>query len=238
MAEVVLQARRRTVFGKQVKHLRSQGTIPANVNVKLQPSLAIQVEAREFEGFLKAHGVTTLITLEIDETTGTDGTGGTEGKRTTSRRTARPTRRAALLGEVQRAAVSGQIQHIEFQQVNLNEPVHAHAPIVLAGEAPAVRTLGGVLLRPLSSVEVSALPRDLPEAITLDISSLTELNSSLFVRDLTLPDNVTLLTDPDEPVVTVQAPRMAVEEAPAAEAAETPAQTATPAVNEQPSNEG
>lgn len=235
MAEVILQTHRRTVFGKQVKHLRQQGTIPANVSVKHQPSLAIQVEAREFEGFLKSHGVTTLITLEIGETAGTTGI---NGKQTPARRNARPERRAALLGEVQRAAVSGQIQHIEFQQVNLNEPVHAHPPIVITGEAPAVRTLGGVLLHPLSSVEIAALPRDLPEAITLDISSLTELNSSLFVRDLALPDHVTLLTDPDEPVVTVQAPRIVAEEAPAGEAAETPAQMATPAESQQPANEG
>ncbi len=227
MAEVVLQAQRRNVFGKQVKRLRRQGTIPANVSVKHEPSLAIQVDAREFEGFLKAHGATTLITLEIAETDGADGA-----------RIARAARKAALLGEVQRAAVGGQIQHIEFQQVNLNEPVHAHAPIVVTGEAPAARTLGGVLLRPLDSVEVMALPRDLPEAITLDISGLTELNSSLFVRDLAVPDNVTLLTDPDEPVVTVQAPRIVEEEAPATETVETPAETTPQASSEQTGGEG
>jgi len=140
---------------------------------------------------------------------------------------------------VQRETVSGLIQHVDFQQVNLSEPVHAHAPVVVTGEAPAVRILNGVLLHPLTSVEVMALPRDLPESITADISGLTELNSSLFVRDLSIPPNVTLLTDPDEPVVTIQAPRIVEEVAPSAAPAEEGAEAAAASAAEEstPTNE-
>jgi len=202
------------VVGKQARKLRREGIVPANLSVRHEASQPLQVDAHEFERFLKAHGSAAVVTLQIAGERGARG-------------------QAALIGHLQRQALTGEIEHVDFQQVSLNEPVHTSAPVVVVGEAPAVKRFDGVLLHPLTAVEVQALPRDLPEAITVDVSGLEELNTSLFVRDLKPPAGVTILTPADEPVVTIQAPRIAVEEP-----AQTPAETPSPAGGETASPEG
>ncbi len=217
MAEAILHAQRRTVVGKQARKLRREGIVPANMTVRHEASQPLQVDAHELERFLKTHGTATMVTLQI-----------------AGERSARA--RATMIGEMQRQAVTGAIEHIEFHQINLNEPVHSSVPVVVVGDAPAVKRFDGVMLHPLTAVEVQALPRDLPEAITVDVSGLEELNTSLFVRDLKPPSGVTILTAEDEPVVTIQAPRIVVE-APAEAAPAAPAAPAEAAPSEgEPAN--
>lgn len=207
MAEAILHAQRRTVIGKAAHKLRREGILPANLSVRHEASLPLQVDAREFERFLRAHGSAAMVTLQVADEQGT-------------------TKHATLLGHLQRQALTGEIEHIDFQQVDLTEPVQTHISVVVTGDAPAVKAFNGVLLQTLTSVEVKALPGDLPEMLTVDVSGLETLHSSLSVRDLKAPAGVTILTDADETVVMVQATRGGAEAA--AEAAATPAAGATP----------
>ena len=209
MAEAILHAQQRTITGKKVQGLRREGKLPANISIRNQSSQPIQVDAHEFERFLKTHGGAAVLTLQVADEHGVT------------------TRHSALLGRMQRQAVTGVVEHIDFQQVDMTEPVHTHISVVVVGDAPAVKALNGVLLQTLTSVEVMALPGDLPEVITIDASGLDTLHSSLSVRDLIPPTGVTILTDPDETVAMVQATRGGAEETAATEA--TPA---TPAAGE------
>ncbi|HEU5198541.1 MAG TPA: 50S ribosomal protein L25, partial [Ktedonobacterales bacterium] len=202
-----LQVAPRSVMGRHVKRLRREGIIPANIYGRHQPSQALQVDSYAFERFLAGHHLTRVVNLQVDSNGGTLN---------------------ALVRHISRSPRTGKVLHVDFLRVSMNEPITVRVPIRLIGEAPAVKVEGGVLLHLLDTVEVEALPADLPEALELDISKLIELDAALYIRDLPIPANVTLLSEPEEPVVKVIAPRAVLaEEAKAeAEAAAAPAEAA------------
>ncbi len=101
--------------------------------------------------------------------------------------------------------------------VTMTEELTVDVPLVALGEAPAATLGGGTLLHPIETIRVRALPDHLPQSIEYDVSSLTDFELTVRVHDLTIPDDVTLLTDGDEIVARVQAPRVIeVEEVPVA----------------------
>lgn len=194
--EIKVRAQAREALGRHAKKLRAQGLIPANISGGGKPSTAIQLDPHELHDILKAAGAPILrITVEPGGDTDT-----------------------ALLARVERDAVSAVVLHVDFRRVVLTQPVKARVPLHTEGDAPAVKLYNGVLLHILESVEVEALPRNLPEAVTIDISGLTELNSTLTAKDIKAPSNVQLHVDPDEPVITVKAPRVETAEEVATEA--------------------
>ena len=192
--QVTLNAQRRTVLGKQVKHLRRDGILPANIYGHQLDSQAIQVDAHEMDRALKSHGPTQLYKLVIAP----------DGHEDT-----------VIVRHITRQPATNIIQHIDFFHVQMTEPMRAKVPIRLVGEAPAVRLHDGVLIQALDYAEVEALPADLPDALELDISDMSDLNTSRPASALKPPRKVTLLTPEDEIVVSIQAPRVAVEEIPA-----------------------
>jgi large subunit ribosomal protein L25 len=199
--QVTLNAERRTVLGKQVKHLRREGILPGNIYGHQQESQAVQVNAHELERALKTHGATQLYRMVIAP----------DGKEET-----------VMVRHITRQPATNVIQHIDFFHVKMTEVMRAKVPVRLVGEAPAVKRLDGVLIQSLDYAEVEALPAELPEALELDISDMEELNTSRHASALKMPRKVTLVTPEDEIVVSIQAPRVAAEEAPAA-AEEAPA---------------
>jgi len=123
---------------------------------------------------------------------------------------------------VQHEPVTGGIQHVDFMRVEMSKPIRARVPVRVVGQAPAEKLVDGLPLQLLESVEVEALPGDLPVALDVDISDMTELNATHSVSDLRVPRGVKVLTDTDEPVIKIEPPRIAVEEvAPAASEEET-----------------
>ena len=187
MAErFTLEVESRQVVGKQVRRLRAHGVIPANISGGAKPSVSIQIPAAEMTRLHKRHGAGMLY-LQI-------------GKEKNAE--------TAILGRVERDAVTSAVLHVDFRRVRLDEPIHSRVPIHLTGEAPAVKIGGGVLIHLLDTLEIESLPTNIPDAVTLDISSLTELNSQLAVADITLPPKVTLVSAASEPVVTIKPPRI------------------------------
>lgn len=195
-----LTVQSRQVMGKHVRRLRADGITPANISGAAKPSVAVQIPSAELERLLKRHGASVLY-LQI---------GGAKSQETT------------ILGHVERDPITNHILHVDFRRVRLNQPIHSRVPVHVTGEAPAVKIDGGVLLHVLDTIEIESLPANIPESLTLDISSLTEFNSLLTVADVQLPANVTLISDAAEPVVTIKAPRIEVPEVetPAAAAGE------------------
>lgn len=192
----------REVMGKKVRQLRRQGILPGNVFGHGRESRPIQFDATEFSRFLKGHGPTTLLALTLNS-------GAAE---------------TAVVRHVQHDPRTNAIQHVDFMHVEMSEPIKVAIPIRLSGNAPAAKTLDGVVLQLLETLEVESLPGNLPDAVTLDISDMAELKETRFVRDLDVPSGVTVLADADEVVVKIEPPRIVVEEeAPAA--AEAPAET-------------
>ncbi|HLJ81491.1 MAG TPA: 50S ribosomal protein L25 [Ktedonobacterales bacterium] len=190
----------REMTGKKVRQLRRRGILPGNIFGHNRESKAIQFDALEFSRFLKTHAGTTLLALTLDS-------GAAE---------------TAVVRHVERDPRTNVIQHVDFMHIEMSEPIKVAIPIHLEGVSPAVKNYDGMLLQLLETLEVEALPANLPEAVALDISDMTELKETRYVHHLRVPANVTVLTGTDEPVVKIEPPRIIVEEAVPA-AAEAPA---------------
>ena len=128
------------------------------------------------------------------------------------------TSHASVVKDYQQDPIRGHLTHIDLHEVRLDQPITAQVVVELVGESPGVK-VGGVLTQLVREVPVEALPLEMPDRLSLDIGQ-TEIGDALRVSDLELPENVTLLADPENVLVTVSAPRLAAElEAAEAEAA-------------------
>lgn len=182
---IELTAEKRTVKGKQVKQLRAQGWIPGVMYGRDFTPVPLQFEERELAQVISRARGAQLISIKIK------GEGQTE---------------MAILREVQRDPIQRTVLHVDLQQVKMTERIRAEIPLELVGESPVVESRVGILLHGIASVEVECLPRDLVNAIEVDLSQLTELDQAIYVRDLVPPPGIEILTDPDEMIVRVAPP--------------------------------
>lgn len=130
-------------------------------------------------------------------------------------------RQPAIVKDVQTHPAKNQVVHLDLQRVVESEPIRLHLPIHFKGEAanPGVKNQGGVISHTMTDVEISCLPKDLPEYLELDLSEMN-INETKFLSDVPLPPGVTIanLAHRDAPVVSIHSPRVAEPE-PTAEAA-------------------
>jgi large subunit ribosomal protein L25 len=195
-ARATLAAEHRDVLGKKVAALRRAGRLPAVVYGHGIDSDSVSVDAHEFEQLRRHSGPNALVDLSV------------EGDK------ARP----VLVHSGQVHPVNRRPLHVDLFLVRMTEELTVEVPLVATGEAPAVTLNGGTLLHPSESVRVRALPDHLPQSIEYSVASLTDFDTAIHVRDLTVPSDVTLLTDGDEIIAKVQPPR--VEEEPVVAEAE------------------
>ena len=199
-ARATLAAEHRDLTGKKVALLRHAGRLPAVVYGHGIDSSSVSIDAHDFEQLRRHTGPNALVDLSID------------GAK------AQP----VLVSAIQVHPVNRRTLHVDLFLVRMTEELTVDVPLVATGESEAVSTHGGTLLHPIESVRVRALPDHLPQSIEYSIEALTDFDTTLHVRDLVVPADVTLVTDGDEIIAKVQAPR--VEEEPtvvgAAEAAE------------------
>lgn len=208
METIVLEVENRTALGKKVKALRRSGITPANIFGHGIESQAIKVNTLEMEKVLAKARATHMITLK-DPSFNDD--------------------RRVLVKGAQRDPITGKLLHVDFYQVRMKDKVKVEVPLVFQGEAPASRRKDLVLLESLRSVEVECLPNDIPESIAIDLSKLSEAGDHLLVGDLTLNDNITVLS-PSEEVIARVARARAAEVAEIAEGVEGAVAEETPAV--------
>ncbi len=196
MAVNALVAEVRDATGKgAARKLRAAGRIPAVVYGRGTESRAISVDPKALVQLLQkgGAGMNTLIELSVDGTAKT-----------------------VLVKELQRDPVRGRPLHTDFYLVDLDQKVEVSVPIRLTGRAPGVE-LGGILDHPLREIELECLPRAIPESIDVDVSAL-EVGDSIHVRDLELPEGVSVQSDVNLAVASVVAP--VVVEEPVAEEVE------------------
>lgn len=211
MEKIQLNAKKRTIFGRKVKRLRKQGTLPANIYGGQIKSLPVEVSLKEFQKVYQEVGETRIVDLSLASKL-----------------------RSVLIHNVQLNPLTRMPLHADFYQVNLKQKVKTKVPIELIGESPAVAEKTGLLLQTLNEVEIEALPTDLPKKISLDVSGLSQIDQELKISDLKVPKGVTILTDSNLDVVKVgelvskEAEEIAREEEAAAALAK--AQTAAEAV--------
>ena len=195
MTHEKLKVEKREITGKQVKKLRREGILPANVYGKDFASTSVQVALASFkEVFSKAHE-TSLVDLELGGET-----------------------LPVLIHNVQIDAKKQEIVHADFYKVNLKEKVTANIPVIGIGEPQAVAEKKGILLHQLLELEVEALPTDLPEKIEVNVETLKDVDEQILVSDLKLSAGVTILTEVSQIVFRIG--ELVTKEAEAEEAAE------------------
>src|SRR5215510_10721121 len=180
------------------KSLRSSGSIPAVIYGRQAQPQNLELKSREMEDLIH-HSVSEnlLVDLAVKDDS-------------------RP-KRLALVQEVQHHPLSGNILHVDFHEVAENEKVTVQVPVETIGEAVGVKTGGGVLEHVLFKIKARALPKDLPELITVDVSNLN-IGQAIHLGEIPAPPGVEIIGDKNIPVIAVAAPRTEEEEA--AEAAE------------------
>ena len=205
MKSVPLNAFPRTATRRGgVKKLRASGRVPAVVYGGKAKTQNVELNRVDIENLIKhSASENVLVDLAVESDGGA--------------------KRLALVQEVQHHPLKGSVLHVDFHEVAADEKVTLSVPVESTGEAVGVKTGGGVLEHVLFKLKVRALPRDLPEFITIDVSSL-EIGKSLHVGDITAPAGVEILGDKKIVVFSVAAPVTEAEETAAAEGAATPGQ--------------
>ena len=179
-----LEAKKREITGKKVKKLRKENLIPAVLYGHETKPQNLLVNYLDFKKVYEKAGENALVELAVD------------GKKAN-----------VLVHDTQVDPISGNISHVDFFQVNMKEEVETEIPLEFIGEAPAVKELGGVLVKSLDEITVKCLPADLPEKYEIDISKLATFDDFIAVKDLKVSEKVEILADPETIIASVQEPR-------------------------------
>ena len=180
-----LGAKLRDVLGRKTNKFRKKGLIPAVVYGKGMEGKNLWIEGLEMQRFLKKSGESTIIDLNIE---GAD-------------------RLNVIINEIQRDPVRDNLTHIDFFRVKMDEKIETDVALEFIGESPAVKELGGMLIKSLDELPIKCFPGDLPGEINVDISVLKTFEDRISVADLKLSDKIEVMIDPETLVATVEEPR-------------------------------
>ena len=200
MNQIELQVAKRDTLGKKVRFLRRQGITPVHVFGHGIESATLQADTAKLKRGLARAGRTGLISLTL------------AGEKSPRR---------VIVRETQVEPRTGELLHVDFYQVRMDEKLIVEVPLVLIGEAPALKSKENTLAQTLNTLSIESFPDKIPARIQLDISSLLEADQALRVKDLVLGEDITILNDPEVVLARISTRKAEkVEEVVVAEAAE------------------
>ena len=212
---IKLELEPRNLLGKKVKQLRRAGIIPIHLYGPGVESRSVQCQAQRLIQVLSLAGGNTPISVSIQGESGDQ---------------------LAFAREIQWDPRRDDIYHVDLLVAEADRPVTAQVPIVLIGESAGARMVGGTIMQQLFQLDVQALPLEMPSQAEVDLAILTESDGVIRTSDISLPSNVTVLTDIEEVIVRIELPRVEVEaEVEEVEGAEgeVPAEDGSPAADEE-----
>lgn len=174
---LTIDAKIRELKGRKTEELRREGMIPAVLYGPGIENKDLTVTGKEFANLFRQAGKSSLVGLRVEN----------EAKNF-----------MVLINDLSVDPVSGKTIHIDFYQPDLKKEIEADVPLVFVGESPAVKDLGGTLIKNFDEIAVKALPADLPREIKVDISVLKTFDDAIAVKDLTVAGKVELLKNPEE----------------------------------------
>lgn len=218
MEGLTLPASKRDILGKKTRFLRRQSITPTHLFGHGIESLTLQCDTARVKRVIARAGMTRLLALNI------------EGDK-------QP--RSVFIREIQRNECTGELLHVDFYQVSAKEKIRVDVPIVLVGEAPAMKEKGRTLTHGVTSLSIECLPDKLPPQIEVDLSQLKEVGEAIYVRDIALSPDIAVITGPGQMVAKVSEARVEkVEEVVAKEAvAEVEAEAVAEEVTEEVAKE-
>lgn len=187
---LTLAARLRKITGKKVKTLRKEGLLPAVLYGPGIENKALEVQTGEFEKIFKEAGENTLISLEVEA----------------------DKKYSVLIHNIKKDPLTEGPVHVDFYQPDLGKKIEGEIPIILEGESPAVKNLGGTLIRNIAEIRVRALPQNLPREFRIDISGLETFEDHIAVKDLKTSQDVEVLREPNAIIAQAVPPEKVEEE--------------------------
>jgi len=184
-----ISAKPRGEIGKRLNALRRDGVLPAVLYGEGVSSRPLSVSAKEFEKTLRAAGETSLVTLRV------------AGDKAYN----------VLIHDVALDPLTLSPIHADFYAVRMDKPLEAKVPLAFVGESPAVKNEGGILVKVRHELEITALPKDLPHEIRVDVSTLDAIDAMIHIGELVLPPGVATHAEPDEVVALIEPPRSEAE---------------------------
>jgi len=194
--EIIIKAEKRTVKGKQVSQLRRAGILPGVIYGHRVETQAIQMDRHTVSLQMTNITPTTLVTVDV---------AGDKIK--------------AFVRDRQRDVLHGLLTHLDFLAVSMTEKMRAAVELELTGEAPVLENPIYLLNHSLNVIEIECFPQDMPERVLVDVSGIKTPEDTVTIADLKLGDNVAILTDHSEVIVSVGYIATEEAETPAAEAA-------------------
>jgi len=187
-----LQTENRNIFGKKLEPFRKKGKLPAVLYGPKEKARPIFISLKDFKKIWDEAGESTVIQLNLGDT-----------------------KKEVLIQDVAMDPVKGEPVHVDFYAVLMDKPIKASISLVFEGISPAVKNLGGILIKVMHELEVEALPKNLPHELSVDISALASFENKISAKDIILSKGVKLISNPEETIALIEAPRE--EEAPASE---------------------
>jgi len=185
-----LELEKRVAKGKKLAPFRKEGKLPVVVyGHGIKSSLDYFVSLKDFEKVYNDVGESSLVSLA-------------DGDK----------KRDVLVHDVARHPLSGRLLHADFLAIDVSKPVEVEVELNFVGVSPAVKNLGGILLRVMHTIEISVLPKNLPNELIVDLTKLENIDDQLEAKDIKLPEGATLITDSDETIVIVSEPKEEKEE--------------------------
>ena len=181
MEQIELQVKTREVLGKKVRFLRRQGITPVHLLGRGIESLTLQCDTTQLQHVLSQAGKTRLVSLKPDKS--------------------KP--RNVVVREVQKDPLTDRLLHVDFYQVRMEEKIKVEVPIVLVGEAPALREKDTSLVQELTRLDIECLPDQISRSIEIDLSPLTEADQSIQVKNIALGAGITILNNPEQTIVRI-----------------------------------
>ncbi|MEX0594488.1 MAG: 50S ribosomal protein L25 [Patescibacteria group bacterium] len=183
--KINLTASVRTVVGKKVKRSRSKGLVPAVVYGQGIDSMPIFIDGKEYKKVYQQAGTSTLVDLTVDDN--------------------KPIK--VLLHTPQYHNLLNEPIHADLYAVNMSKKIETAIPIHFIGTSPAVEELEGNFITNRDELDIKCLPSDLIPAVEVDISVIKTFEDQIHVRDISIPETIEVITDPEEVVALVTAPR-------------------------------
>ncbi len=187
MDQIELVCKTREVLGKKVQSLRRQGITPVHLCGHGVDSLSLECETAQLKRVLAQAGSTRLVDLKVD-------------------RARQP--KKVLVREIQRNPIKGELLHVDFYQVRMEEKIRLEVPIAFAGEAPALKEKGAFLTHDTTRLNIECLPDAIPNSIEVDLTSLIEVDQAIHVKDIKVASGITIIDHPDQLVARVSIPKV------------------------------
>lgn len=188
--KIILNAESRDNKSESNRIIREKGFVPAVIYGKDQKNINIKLKAFDLEKAYDLAGESSLIDLKLDDQDLTK----------------------VIIKDIQKDPLKGNIIHADFYFIDINVPIEVETPLIFINESKAVRELNGILSKNKESILVKCLPNDLIAEIEVDISPLNTFDDSIKVKDVKVPENITVLDSLDDLVINVIEPKQEEEE--------------------------